>query len=107
MPLTIPSLDDRTFDDLVREAMDMIPSHAPDWTDHNASDPGITLLELLAYLTEMLIYRVNQIGDSHLRVFTELLTGTPSDLDRPPREQLRDAVRKLRLPRACCYLRRF
>jgi len=98
MPLAIPSLDDRTFDDLVREALDMIPSHAPEWTDHNASDPGITLLELLAYVTEMLIYRVNQIGDSHLRVFTELLTGKPSDPDRPVRESLFDAVRNLRLP---------
>lgn len=73
MPLTLPNLDRRRYDDLVREALAIIPAIAPEWTNHNASDPGIMVLELLAYLTEILLYRVNQIGDSQLKVFASLL----------------------------------
>lgn len=98
MPLILPNLDDRTFDQLVREALDMVPSHAPEWTDHNASEPGITLIELLAYVTEILIYRVNQIGDKQLAAFVTLLTGKEVASGVPVAEQLRDAVRRLRLP---------
>ena len=61
MPLQIPNLDDRNFTDLVEEARSMIPQYAPEWTNQNASDPGITLIELLAYVSEMLIYRLNRV----------------------------------------------
>ena len=64
MPLNLPNLDDRDYNSLVQEALALIPAHAPEWTDHNPSDPGITLVELFAYLTEMLIYRV-QPCDGH------------------------------------------
>jgi len=49
MPLTLPVLDDRSFDDLVAEARALIPALAPEWTNHNPSDPGITLIELFAW----------------------------------------------------------
>jgi hypothetical protein len=91
MPLPIPNLDDRTFEDLVAEALTLIPGVAPDWTDHNPSDPGITVLEMFAYLTETLIYRVNRISDDHMRAFLTLLNGpgwTPA-----PGVSLRDQVR--------------
>ena len=50
MSLIGPILDDRSYDDLRRELIERIPVYAPEWTDHNESDPGITLVELLAYL---------------------------------------------------------
>ena len=46
-----PKLDDRAFDDIVQEAIRLIPRYAPEWTNHNASDPGITLIELAAWMT--------------------------------------------------------
>ena len=35
----------------------------PEWTEHNVSDPGITLIELFAWMTEMTIYRLNRVPD--------------------------------------------
>ena len=54
MPIRLPNLDDRRYAELVEEALELIPVHAPQWTNHNPSDPGIMLVELFAYLTEML-----------------------------------------------------
>jgi hypothetical protein len=75
MTLPLPSLDDRTFDDLVEEARSLIRTHQPEWTNHNPSDPGITLIELFAWLAEMLIYRCDQVPDRHHIVFLRLLNG--------------------------------
>lgn len=75
MALTLPSLDDRTYADLVDEARALVPALAPAWTNHNPSDPGITLVELFAWLAEMLIYRVDQVPDAHVRTFLTLLNG--------------------------------
>ncbi|NET83393.1 MAG: hypothetical protein F6J94_16170 [Moorea sp. SIO1F2] len=75
MPIELPNLDDRTYDDLVQEALSMIPTHAPQWTNHNPSDPGITLIELFAYLTEMLIYRQNRVTANNIHSFLKLLNG--------------------------------
>src|SRR4051812_5338026 len=75
MPITLPNLDDRTFDDLVEEALTLIPVHAPEWTNFNDSDPGITLVQLFAYLTEMLIYRQNRISDANVCAFLKLMDG--------------------------------
>jgi predicted phage baseplate assembly protein len=56
-------LDDVRFQELVSEARTRIVRHAPEWTEHNVSDPGITLIELYAWLTELLVYRINRIPD--------------------------------------------
>lgn len=87
MPLEIPNLDDRTFADLVEEGIAMIPRYAPEWTNHNASDPGITLVELLAYFTELMIYRLDRISRENRIRFLELLRGS----DWEGAERLRDA----------------
>ncbi|HBL30335.1 MAG TPA: hypothetical protein DD490_26165 [Acidobacteria bacterium] len=96
MSIPQPTLDDRSYADLVDEARALIPSLAPQWTNHNPSDPGITLVELFAWLTEMLIYRVNRLPEDHTRAFLRLLNGpqwTPGpDLD----EDVRLAVLDLR-----------
>lgn len=99
MPLNLPNLDDRRYEDLVDEARAMIPGLAPEWTDHNPSDPGITLIELFAYLTEMLIYRLNRITDENIRTFLKLLDPdwTPSGSTRAAlAEDVRRTVVNLR-----------
>ena len=73
MPLQAPNLDDRTFAQIVSEAKTLIPRYAPEWTDHNESDPGITLVQLFAWMTEMLLYRVNRIPDRNYIAFLRLL----------------------------------
>lgn len=81
MPLELPNLDDRTYADLVAEAISQIPTYDPEWTNYNPSDPGITLIELFAYLTELLLYRLDQVTDANLYSFLQLLNGpqwTPS-----------------------------
>ena len=51
----------------------MIPRYAPEWTNHNPSDPGITLLELAAWMTDLIIYRLNQVPDKNYVAFLNLL----------------------------------
>ena len=75
MNLPLPNLDDRTYADLVEEAISQIPVEYPEWTDHNPTDTGIILIELLAWLTEMTLYRVNQIPDDNYASFVSLLKG--------------------------------
>lgn len=73
MGLPIPNLDDRTFEELLNEARALIPVYHKEWTNHNPSDPGITLLELFAWLSEMTIYRINQIPEENYQAFLKLL----------------------------------
>ena len=73
MPIPLPNLDDRRWADLVEQARALIPLHSPEWTDHNASDPGVTLIELFAWLTEMDVYHVNRISDRQKRLLLSLL----------------------------------
>src|SRR5215218_5041373 len=73
MPLTIPALDDRKYQDLLDEALARIPIHNPEWTNFNKSDPGVTLIEVFSFLTENLLYRSNQIPERNRRKFLTLL----------------------------------
>lgn len=66
-------LDDRRFQDLVNEAKQRIVRKCPEWTDHNVSDPGTTLVELFAWMTDMLVYRINRIPDKLHVALLELL----------------------------------
>ena len=76
MPLTIPTLDDRRYQQLLDEALARIPVHTPEWTNFNRSDPGVTLIEVFAFLTETLLYRANQMPERNRRKFLSLL-GVP------------------------------
>jgi predicted phage baseplate assembly protein len=67
------NLDDRSFDDLVEECINRIPRYCPEWTDHNLSDPGITLIELFAWLTDQMLLRFNQVPRKNYVAFLELL----------------------------------
>jgi hypothetical protein len=73
MPLPSPNLDDRTFNQLMEEARRHIAQLSPQWTDLSPGDPGIVLLELFAYLTETMIYRLNQVPDKMYIEFLRLL----------------------------------
>ncbi len=68
-----PNLDDRTWQDIVDQARALIPTYAPEWTDHNPSDPGIALIELFAWLVEGLIYRLNRVPEKTMIEFFNLL----------------------------------
>lgn len=57
IPLTEP-LDTIAFDALVELARSNLPISAPEWTDYNLSDPGITLVELLAWVADSQIYSI-------------------------------------------------
>ncbi len=63
MTLPVTNLDDRSFQDIVDEAKRLIPTYCPEWTNHNLSDPGVALIELFAWMTEMTLYRLNQVPD--------------------------------------------
>lgn len=80
--LPVPNLDNRTFEQIMREAKELIPRLAPEWTDENVHDPGMTLLELLAWHIEMQQYRINRMSVEYDRKFLSLLGGWP--MDRQP-----------------------
>ena len=94
MPIELPNLDDRTYEDLVQEALSLIHTYAPDWTNYNPSDPGIALIEMFAYLTEMQIYRLNRVTDANVRMFLKLLNGEWAKKETPPTENLQEKVRE-------------
>jgi len=108
MPLPEPTLDNRRYDQLVSEGRALIPRLAPACTDQNASAPGITLLELGAWLAEQNIYRFDRVSDEALRTFVRLVgieprlpaaaqavvsvgNGNPAGIGLPARMQLADA----------------
>jgi hypothetical protein len=91
MPLPIPSLDDRDFDQLAGEARALIPRNLPAWTDHNPSDPGITLQELFAFLIEIGIYQLNRVPERSLRRFADLVS-VASSPSLPIDARLREAL---------------
>ena len=73
MALPVPNLDDRRFQDLVDEAKRLVQQRCPEWTDHNVSDPGVTLIETFAWMTDQLIYRLNRVPDRNYIKVLELL----------------------------------
>jgi predicted phage baseplate assembly protein len=73
MPLPEPRLDDRRFQDIVNEAKAMIPRYCPEWTDHNVSDPGVTIIELFAWMTDLLLYRLNRVPEKNYIRFMDLI----------------------------------
>ena len=73
MAIDAPILDDRTFEQLYEEARSLIPRYTPEWTDHNDVDPGATMLQLHAWFTEQLLFRLNQVPERNYRKFLQLL----------------------------------
>src|SRR4051812_33603929 len=73
MPITVPEIDGRRYQDILDEALSRIPAHTPEWTNLNENDPGIALLELFAFMTESLLYRANRIPERNELAFLRLL----------------------------------
>jgi predicted phage baseplate assembly protein len=75
MPLlqALPPIDNRTFEDIVAEAKTRIPRYTAEWTDFNEGDPGMALVQLMAWMSELLIYRMNQVPDLAYVKFLELI----------------------------------
>jgi len=84
MPLVPPPIDNRSYQELFEELVQRIPVHTPEWTNFNASDPGITLVQLFAHVTESLLYRANQIPERNRAKFLSLL-GIPLNPAREAR----------------------
>src|SRR3954452_9500321 len=73
MSLPVPNLDDRRFQALVDDAKRLVQQRCPEWTDHTVSDPGVTLIEAFAWMTDQLLYRLNRVPDRHYIKFLELI----------------------------------
>lgn len=103
MSLRVPKLDDRTFDDLLVEAKRLVRERCPAWTDLSAGDPGTTLLELYAFLTEVMLYRINRLPEKAYVEFLRLLgvTLTPPGAAAVTLELTRSAgtERRIEVPR--------
>src|SRR4051794_34411476 len=86
MPLVAPNLDTRTFEQILTEVRRRVPTYTPEWTDLNDGDPGITLAQLFAFMSEQLLFQVNQVPDKGLITFlkmvgAELHPATPAVAD--------------------------
>ena len=73
MAIPLLNLDDRTFSEMMEEVQALIPRCAPAWTNYNLSDPGITIMELFAWATEAMLFRINRVPEASRRRFLELL----------------------------------
>ena len=72
-----PVIDDRTYADIVAEIRARIARYTPEWqpvwSDVNDSDPGITLAQVFAWLSEMLLYRMGRVPELNYLKFMELI----------------------------------
>jgi hypothetical protein len=74
MPITLPVLDDRNYEQILEEALRRVPVYTPEWTSYRVeSDPGVTIVQLFAFLTESLLYRANRIPELNRLKFLQLL----------------------------------
>ncbi len=67
------NLDNEYFDDILDNARNSIASIYPEWTDFNYHDPGITMLEMFAWLKESQQYYLNKIGSENIKKYLKLL----------------------------------
>lgn len=95
MTLPAPNLDDRRFQDLVDDAKRLVALRCPEWSDHNVSDPGVTLIETFAFMTDELFYRLNRVPDKLYIAFLDLIGTTLY----PPAAATTDVVLWLSAPR--------
>lgn len=91
MAITKPNLDDRVFHDLMEEVKTLIPRYNEKWTNFNATDPGITILELLAWLSDQVLFRLNRIPEKSYINFLKMV-----GIDLEPDESFESGVRRAR-----------
>lgn len=88
MPLPAPDLDSRKFQDIVDDIKRQISLRCPEWSEHNVSDPGVTVLELFAYLFESALFRLNQVPERNYIKFLDLI-GVELEMPHPATAELR------------------
>jgi len=94
MGLKIPNLDKKDFDIRLQEAIAKLPAYSKDWTEYNLSDPGITIVELLAWISDINSYKLNRIRTEHEEALLKLLVGKDSSEDKEEDEKI-DSFAKL------------
>ena len=75
MAIQLPNLDTKTYEEISEEMVASIPKYTDKWTNHNPSDPGITILELLSWIAETTLYRMNGIPNESYVNFLRLVAG--------------------------------
>jgi predicted phage baseplate assembly protein len=100
MALQAPNLDDRTFQDIVSEIRSKIPLYCPKWTDYNLSDPGITLIEMFAWIADILLYRLNRVPEKNYIKFMDLIGITLE----PPKAATVEATFRLTAPQTESFI---
>lgn len=73
MALPAPHLDDRRFQQFVDDAKRYVQQACPEWSDHNVSDPGVTLIEAVAHMADQIVYRLNRVPEKNQLAFLDLL----------------------------------
>ena len=80
MPLQVPIIDDRNYEDIVAELRTRVsrytPEWKPQWNDLNDNDPGMILAQTFAWLSEMLLFRMGRVPDANYIKFLEQLAAT-------------------------------
>lgn len=84
MTIQLPDRDTRTYGDILDGMIASIPKYTDKWTNHNPSDPGITILELLSWIEETTLYRINRIPEESYVNFLRLVAGASgvAEVDR-------------------------
>ena len=90
-------LDQESFDEILTSAVDKMNEYYPVWTDHNPSDPGMALLELMTWYTEVARYHLNVIGRENIYRYLKLLGYRPRGIC--PSKTILKVTGKGRLPR--------
>lgn len=77
--LNSPNLNDKSYEELLAEAIAQIPLYSKEWTNFNVSDPGITVLENLTAFNLLQQTRINEVTDEIRRAMLKLLGHTPRE----------------------------
>lgn len=75
MPIQLPDLALKTYKETVDEMIVSIPKYSDKWTNFNPADPGITIIELLSWISDMTLYRINRIPDESYVNFLRMVAG--------------------------------
>lgn len=87
MSFELPNLDNRSYDQLLVDLVRRIPQYTQAWTDYNDSDPGITLLQMLCWIDESLLYQANAIPLQTQQNFLRWVLGLAFSTNQTPYSQ--------------------
>lgn len=80
MGIDVPELHDKDFEELTDRGRKLVSVYSDEWTNHNPHDPGMAILEMLAWVTETYSYQLDQVTDEHRRKYLQLM----DERQRPP-----------------------